>query len=117
MSNISVSMTYFRSGSILYTMIRSSYFCLLWLFLVIGFGFKSNLLIFLCNTVVKSFFKILNFSASSTLSVKDTKYQGFSVVFGNLEIGSKYRTGSNQYYIMIWEMSGIFPFETCSDIF
>jgi hypothetical protein len=61
-------------------------------------GSAAYLKTLLCNTALKSFFKILNFKASPTLSAKPTKNSGlsFSVVSGKLATGSKYRTGSNQ---------------------
>jgi hypothetical protein len=49
-----------------------------------------------CLTVFKALFKILSINASPTLFAKHTKYPGFSIVSGNLEIGSEYITGSNQ---------------------
>jgi hypothetical protein len=55
------------------------------------------------------FFKILNASAYPTIPVKPIKYQGFSVVSGDLETVSKYRIGSNQKIISIWQMSSILP--------
>jgi hypothetical protein len=45
--------------------------------------------------LVKSFFKILNFSASPTLCAKPTRYPGFLVVSGSLETRSKNRTGQS----------------------
>ena len=50
----------------------------------------------LCRTVFKSFFSILKVTTSPILSENPTKYPGFSVVSGNFETGSKYRTGLNQ---------------------
>jgi hypothetical protein len=53
-------------------------------------------MILLWYTLVKSFFKNLNVSASPTLYVKTTKYPGFLVASRNLKARDKYRIGSNQ---------------------
>jgi hypothetical protein len=55
----------------------------------------------ICKTVTKSFFKMLDFNESSTLSEITTEYPGFSVDSGNFETESRYKTGSKRYGISL----------------